>query len=417
MTRPLTPITRSGLAAGLLLAVLGLALVVLGSFRGAGAGDNRQAGLPTFVPVTPAPPVGPQGVVAASSLNMRSGPGASFRRVNYLMEGATVRLTGRNASATWAEVELPNRTRGWVNARYLRSAVPIWSLPPVVVTVDAEAMVTGELLYLYPGPSLSYPALALTQPGDVFDLHGRNERATWVYVTVVGGLSRARGLSGWVRADGPFVASASLRDLPILYPFVLSPAFSVVRAGPGAQYPVVTELRPSDTLTVVEVTDSGWAFVRLSDGRDGWVEWVETGFALPAGGPLLPESLPPATSPSSATTTPDAPSATATPIPTQTPTPEATATVAATKPVPRPPVTATIPAGSSVVAYVYLYPAPDASAEPLQALNPGQSVTLLGKTADGLWLKARARGGPEGWLAAETLEGAADLGELPVVEP
>lgn len=43
-----------------------------------------------------------------------------------------------------------------------------------------------------------------------------------------------------------------------------------VRSGPGVDYPVVTQARTEDTLTV-RGTSGDWYYVSLPDGSDGWV--------------------------------------------------------------------------------------------------------------------------------------------------
>lgn len=66
------------------------------------------------------------GLAAGDKLNMRAGPGTSFRVVDRLAPGEVVRNEGCVASggAEWCEVSRPDRPReiGWVSARFLAAS-------------------------------------------------------------------------------------------------------------------------------------------------------------------------------------------------------------------------------------------------------------------------------------------------------
>ena len=94
------------------------------------------------------------------------------------------------------------------------------------------------------------------------------------------------------------------------------------------------------------------------------------------------------------------------------PTPRATATAAATD-TPGTSGDATPPG----LAIVYVYATPDDNAEPILRVVPGQSVVLIGRTADALWIKIWLPGGQEGWVRTEALQLEIDVTVLPVVEP
>ncbi len=155
------------------------------------------------------------GSVTASSLNIRTGPHVSYSSVAYLIEGQRVALVGRNAGASWAQIELPNGFRGWVNARYLQPSLPIAFLPVVTLPwADATALVTGEGLYLTLGPGWVYRTVTLMQPGDVVRLLGRDVRANWYFVAL------ADGRTGWAPGNGPLLPSVYIQDLPITTPLI-----------------------------------------------------------------------------------------------------------------------------------------------------------------------------------------------------
>ncbi len=100
-----------------------LDLSIVGSAAGGGVatqlpGDSQVAGEPDYWRVS--------GLKPGDKLNMRSGPGTSFRVVDQLLQGEVVKNEGctTTGGAMWCEVSRPNRPRevGWVSARYLAAS-------------------------------------------------------------------------------------------------------------------------------------------------------------------------------------------------------------------------------------------------------------------------------------------------------
>jgi N-acetylmuramoyl-L-alanine amidase len=89
----------------------------------------------TTLPITggavPLPVPGATGYVTAGKLNVRSGPGLDYGIMGWLYRDQQVRLEGRNEAGTWLKVELATDHQGWVYAYYVRSDVPIPSLPVI----------------------------------------------------------------------------------------------------------------------------------------------------------------------------------------------------------------------------------------------------------------------------------------------
>jgi uncharacterized protein YraI len=75
------------------------------------------------VPLQPTPtPAGPSGRVI-QRLNVRSGPGLFFEALGMLEPNAVVALTGKNATASWLQIDFPagNSGHGWVTAQYIQT--------------------------------------------------------------------------------------------------------------------------------------------------------------------------------------------------------------------------------------------------------------------------------------------------------
>lgn len=82
------------------------------------------------VPLDATPtPTGPSGRVL-QRLNVRSGPGLSFNSLGTLEPDVTVALTGKNATASWFQIDYPSGPggHGWVTAQYVQtdaSSLPV----------------------------------------------------------------------------------------------------------------------------------------------------------------------------------------------------------------------------------------------------------------------------------------------------
>ncbi|MDX2136688.1 MAG: SH3 domain-containing protein [Chloroflexota bacterium] len=87
--------------------------------------DGAGGGGPAPTPV----PAGPSALVTTGYLNVRFGPAATFGVVTRIPQGTTVLLLGRNASGSWAQIQIIGGAVGWVNANYIRPSVPLNTLP------------------------------------------------------------------------------------------------------------------------------------------------------------------------------------------------------------------------------------------------------------------------------------------------
>jgi uncharacterized protein YgiM (DUF1202 family) len=80
---------------------------------------------------TPPPPPASSdsATVTAYYLNVRYGPGVGFGVITRATRGEVVRMLGRNAWASWVQIQTSNGIVGWVNGNYLAPNMQIWALP------------------------------------------------------------------------------------------------------------------------------------------------------------------------------------------------------------------------------------------------------------------------------------------------
>lgn len=88
-----------------------------------------------FLSPTPSPtpqPVGPQ-VIAASTVNVRAGPGTNYPVVAGLPANLPLPVTGRNNDASWWQITGPDGTAGWVANSVVQASntagVPVVAAP------------------------------------------------------------------------------------------------------------------------------------------------------------------------------------------------------------------------------------------------------------------------------------------------
>ncbi|MBZ0319378.1 MAG: SH3 domain-containing protein [Anaerolineae bacterium] len=67
--------------------------------------------------------------VNTGALNIRSGPAPDFAIVTTLQRGGGMNLIGRNADASWVQVQLTNGLQGWVNVKYIIANGNLYNLP------------------------------------------------------------------------------------------------------------------------------------------------------------------------------------------------------------------------------------------------------------------------------------------------
>jgi LysM repeat protein/SH3-like domain-containing protein len=169
--------------------------------------------IPGTVTTPPANAVGT--VSGVYFLNVRTGPGMTYERINVISSGTQVTLLGRDSAAGWLKVRLASGQEGWVGSAYIASNTAFPTLPIVSGSVQIpppEGGATGVVatygLNLRTGPGTSYPVILALSQGMTVPVSHRNSDGTWVRLTLPG------GTVGWVSA--PYLTlSTAVVNLPI----------------------------------------------------------------------------------------------------------------------------------------------------------------------------------------------------------
>jgi uncharacterized protein YraI len=82
-------------------------------------------------PTPQAQPIQPQATVTAASINVRRGPGTAYPVIGALQQGQTCTLIGKNAAATWWQVQCASGLQGWVFGELVVTTGDIAGIPVV----------------------------------------------------------------------------------------------------------------------------------------------------------------------------------------------------------------------------------------------------------------------------------------------
>jgi serine/threonine protein kinase len=181
--------------------------------------------------------------------------------------------------------------------------------------------------------------------------------------------------------ETPLTPTPVVTLTPTSTPTIATPASATIATAqlnssifeePDASSTELTFVASGESVTVLEDRGS-WLQVRNNQGIEGWV--AANRFEVAAGSP------------------------TATPTVTNTPPPNSTPT----------------PGSATVRLPVSIFEAPRVNSEEITYLNPGIVVAVFGRTVNSAWLFIRTTDDIEGWVAANRMDYAGDVSDLPVI--
>lgn len=356
---------------------------------------------------TPVTPVSANGTVNTGALNIRSGPGVQHGVIAAVYFGDVVTLLGRNADATWLNIQTASNVRGWVNARYLTTGYPLGNLPvvdassstptpggpatavppvapsvtpvptlvPAPTTVPNTAIINTAHLNVRTGPGVGYTRVTNLDINQVVYLLGRNIGGSWVQI------STGNDIQGWVNAR--YLTTST--NIGTLLTTAQSAVGTVatgnlnVRANPGATSSVVTVASYGSGLTLLgRSSDNSWLFVRAGDGKEGWsnIGYISTAVDV---------NLLPVLHGAVAGSQPGSPVA----------------------PAPQP----VNPSNTAS-----LRSCPNTTCSITGSVYSGLSVTATGRNADSTWLFVVLSNGQQGWIQASYVALSVPISTLPVVQ-
>ena len=145
----------------------------------------------------------------------------------------------------------------------------IGRVPPSLATTTVVT-VTWTSANIRSGAGNEFPVLMTVNNGDKLTIIG--ERGEWFNVRL------EDGKEGWINSRAvkrqEYAPEKPITSSPITPSLgatrILTWDFSVVKSGPGNDYPVITTVRKGDKLTIMEQS-AEWVKVRLENGQEGWI--------------------------------------------------------------------------------------------------------------------------------------------------
>ncbi|MCX6049833.1 MAG: SH3 domain-containing protein [Chloroflexi bacterium] len=225
-----------------LLIVLSTSAFVFGFFFAA-VPQVAQAATAVFIAqAANSDPTTPVNAVVSSSgqsLNVRSGPGASFGIVGSLANGTSIQVIGKNTGGDWLQIQLASiKGEGWVFApavsmsdstqtlavasappaaasavsntvnapaveQFTAAIAPVGQTKPVAITQPANMNVRS-------GPGTNYNIVTSLSAGTTLEVLTLNSAGDWYQVNVPGLSNPAWGLSNLTTTTGPVESLARL---------------------------------------------------------------------------------------------------------------------------------------------------------------------------------------------------------------
>ncbi len=196
--------------------------------------NNREAyAYADYIKLNSGPSVETTGVVTASTLNVRSGPGTSYGAVGTLAKGASVQVLKSFSSGRWHKI-LYNGAEAYAHADYI-SLTGNPASPPPNTTSTVYATVNANLLNLRGTASLSGKVISTLTRNTVVQV--LKQDSTWFKI-------RYAGSEGYVYASYMKISAQT-------YGTVTSSTLNV-RSGASSSSAALGKLTAGDIVQIVE---------------------------------------------------------------------------------------------------------------------------------------------------------------------
>lgn len=220
---------------------------------------------------TPPPPPGDgdRYRVNATSLNVREGPGTTYRVVGSFVRNDIVEELEANSNRTWLRVRrVSDGLTGWSSAAYLvRVTTP--PPPPPPPPAGQKYRVTATRLHVREGPGTQYRSLGYIELNEIVTQISANADQTWRQI------QRSDGLIGWSSAR--YLVLYTAPDPDPQEPPTTDEWYQVtanritVRERPGTSFPSRGTLSKNESVLALAASDdASWIQFRRVDGLTAW---------------------------------------------------------------------------------------------------------------------------------------------------
>lgn len=182
-------------------------------------------------------------VVIADVLNVRSGPGTEYERVDKVMEGTTLSVLSEKGE--WTQVKLSNGTKGWVMSQYIQ--------------LDGNSWVksTADQLNVRSKPNSSASIVQVIKKDGIYEQ--LDHQGDWIQIRLTD------NQTGWVHAN--YVEDTQDH-------VIIVETDSNLRKGPGVQFGKVGQAQPGHTYPILE-THEDWYKISLGGEDTAFIaSWI-----------------------------------------------------------------------------------------------------------------------------------------------
>jgi len=241
----------------------------LNYFNGDAQAFAQRFNVPVPEDPTPPDPAGTQYRVNAGTLNVREGPGTSYKAIGFFQRNDTVEALEFNTDGSWTRARrIRDGLTGWVSSAYLvKITTPP---PPPPPPTGARYRVTAGSLYVREGPGTNFKAIGSLVRNDIVEALEFSADGSWTRVRRL-----TDNLTGW--SSSQYLVKIDTTPPPPPPPPPIGDKYRVtatrlhVRAGPGTEFASLGYIELNEVVTAIGVNADGtWRQIRRSDGLTGW---------------------------------------------------------------------------------------------------------------------------------------------------
>jgi uncharacterized protein YgiM (DUF1202 family) len=206
------------------------------------------------------------GTVTADVLNVRSGPGTNYDRIDTLANGKKVTLLG--ASNGWYQISYDGKT-GYVSGTYIQIESSGGTTPdPTPTPTQKTGVVTADVLNVRSGPSTDYSKIDAVYSGKQLTITG--EINGWYQVSYDGKSGYVSGEYVAIKDNTPPADPGDDPDTSVANKTGIVSANALnVRSGPGTSYSKIDCIFAGKKVTLLSLSN-GWYNISY-DGKTGYV--------------------------------------------------------------------------------------------------------------------------------------------------
>jgi len=191
-----------------------------------------------------------EGVVKGSIVNIREGPGLSYKATTQVEIGQV--LTILEEKGNWFKVSVPSGQVGWISQDYLQK-------------ISKKVVVSGTKVNLRKGPGTNYQQVGEVKAGQTLSVLA--EQSNWYKVWIAG--SNEAWIASWLVTVQNSPSSNSSDNASTGGYVQVSTNVLNVRSGPGTGSALVTKIGLNEQHPVLE-TKNGWYKIKVKN-MEGWV--------------------------------------------------------------------------------------------------------------------------------------------------